>query len=102
MLLDVAVAQVLVVLLAGVFHHLPIGPEGEYPGVLPWLGESLRIFEGDLIRNVLIVGAREAFHGMQSVAVRMADRVEVGTVVETGRVHNKSVAVPFADGMAEP
>jgi len=44
---DVAFLQVLVVLLAGVFHDLPLGVQEPLPDAVPRLRERLRIIDGD-------------------------------------------------------
>src|SRR5882762_7112789 len=95
-------SQVLIVFLTGIFHDFPIWPEREYPRILPGPGEGLFVLDGDLVTDVLIVGPGEAFNRMHRIAVRMADRIQIGFVVEAYRVDHESVSIPLSHGIAKP
>src|SRR5213075_4433 len=100
--LDAALPQALVILLAGVLHHFPIGPHGEGPGVVPRPGEGFRIFDDHFVVDVTEIGPREPLNQVELFAVRMTDRVEAGLAVEIHRVDDERVAFPVADRVAEP
>src|ERR1700758_5703960 len=98
----VPLVEIFVVLLAGVFHNFPIGPEGKNALIGPRLGKGLLVFQGDLVGDVFIVGTREPLDGMQRVTVRVSDGIEVGFVVEGDRVDYQSIAVPRTDMVSKP
>src|SRR5438552_8483325 len=99
---DAAFPETLVIFLARVFHHFPVGPQRERACVLPRLREGLRILDGHFPVDVTEVGPREALHEMQPIAVRMADRIQPGLAVEVDRVDHQRVAFPATDRIAEP
>src|SRR5437899_113852 len=101
-LLDVTLGDVLVVFLAGVLHHLPVRSEREGSGVLPRLRKRLRVVDGHLVGDVLVVGELEAFHYVQRVTVWVTDGIQIGLVVEPRGIDNKRVSFPLADRMSDP
>src|SRR2546425_7398653 len=84
--LDPAFPETLVIFLAGVLHHLPVGPQGEGPRALPLPGEGLGIVDDHFVGDVTAIGARESLDEMQLIAVRMANRIQAVPAVEVDRV----------------
>src|SRR5262245_6013447 len=97
-----AFPEALVILLARVFHHFPVGPQRERPRVGPRLRERLRILDAYFPVDVAEIGPREALHEMELIAVRVADGVETRPAVEVDGVDDQRVAFPVADRIAEP
>src|SRR5439155_6220436 len=100
--LDPAFPETLVIFLAGVLHHLPVGSQGEGPRALPLPGEGLGVVDDHFVGDVTQVGPREALDEMQLIAVRMANRIQAGPPVEIDRVDDQRVALPVAHRVAEP
>ena len=100
--LDPALPEALVIFLAGVLHHFPVGPQGEGPRGLPRLREGLGIVDDHFMRDVTEVGPREALNEVQLIAVRMTDRIQTGLAVEIDGVDDQRVAFPMTHGIAEP
>ncbi len=97
-----AFPEALVIFLAGILHHFPIGPQREGPRGLPGPGERLAVLDDHFVRDVTEVGAREALHEVQLIAVRMTNRIQAGPAVEVDRVDHQRVAFPMTHGVAEP
>src|SRR6516225_3801 len=100
--LDVAFEEILVVLLAGVLHDLPIRPQREYPSVLPGLGVVFRVVDGDFVRDVPGIGPGEALHRAKLIAVRVAYRVEPRLAVKVHGIDHQGIPFPVADRIAKP
>src|SRR5437016_198813 len=88
--------------LAHVLHHFGVGEkfilQRERPG--PAIG--LGIVNSDFDVHVTEVAPAEAFNGVESFGMRTAAVIDPALVVETASVDHKPVAVPPADGIAEP
>jgi len=63
----------------------------------PRLGIGLGIDNRDLIFEVIVVYAADAFDDVELVAVRMPDAIEPGLVVEIQGVGDENVTVPVSD-----
>src|SRR2546428_2935052 len=100
--LDPAFPETLVVLLAGVLHHLPVGSQRERTRVRPRLGEGLGIIDDHFVGDVTEVGPREALDEMQLLAMRVANRIQASPAVEVDGVEHQRVALPLTDGAADP
>src|SRR5438034_2785861 len=95
--LDAPFPEALVIFLAGVLHHFPVGPQRERAHVLPGPGEGLRIIHGHFVRDVTEVRPRESLREVELIAVRMTDRIEARLAVEVDRVDDQRVPFPVAD-----
>src|SRR5207237_1121968 len=93
--LDPALPEALVILLARILHHLPVGPERERPRVRPRLGECLGIVDDHFVRDVSEVGPREALDQVQLLAMRVANRIQASLAIEIDGVDHQRVAFPM-------
>src|SRR5579863_3233890 len=65
-------------------------------------GISSGIVDGDFVVQVTRIGAAITLDDVKLLGVRMADAIEPKLVVESHRVYNERVSLPFAPGIAEP
>src|SRR5579864_2058754 len=92
------IAEVQVVSRARDFAQLPVWPQLVIKRRGPGLGQRLGVFHGDVEFQMIFVHAPEALSDVQLIAVRMAQAVQPGLVIETDRIHNEcGVSVPMAD-----
>src|SRR4029077_13763235 len=68
----------------------------------PGLGIDLGVLECDLDLQRIVVQAPEALHQVQSVAMRMAQRINPGRLVYRSRINHQRVAFILADRMPHP
>src|SRR5438876_6984008 len=88
---------------AGIFVELVSGlNQHEGARVLNRLGVVLWIFDRDFPTQVIIVGPRHAYRGVQLVAEWMFCSVEPGFAVETRSLDDQRVAVPMSDRCSPP
>ena len=89
-------------LVADVFVDFPVLKQRVGSCKRVGLRECLGIFESDFDLKVSQVGPAVAFDHMKLIAVRNSLAVQPGLVIETDRVHNKSVAVPLCNRVSHP
>src|SRR5581483_7714154 len=101
MLLLLEVLAVVFVFLADEFVDFrEVGTQREGAGHLPGLGEDVGVFEGGLVLQGVVIGARKALDDMERLGVLEA--ADLGLVVEADGIDDESVAFPMADGIAHP
>ena len=88
--------------LADILDHVGVGEKLVMQRKRPRLGVRLRIVNGNFDVHVPEVGAAEAFDGVQGFGMRTAAVIEPALVIETPGINLEPVAVPLADGIAEP
>ena len=93
---------VLFVFVAEVFEDVGVGQKAWVNLMVKGLVYIWGSSKVDFDIHVSEVAAVVAFHDAQGFAVRVADHIEPGLVVEAGGFHHQGVALPFADGVAEP
>src|SRR5579864_8793242 len=92
------IAEVQVVSRARDFAQLPVWAQLVIERSGPGLGQRLGVFHGDVEFQMIFVHAPEALSDVQLIAVRMAQAVQPGLVIESDRIHNEcGVSVPMAD-----
>src|SRR5579859_588046 len=65
-------------------------------------GISSGVVDGDFVVQVSPIGAAIALDYVKLLGMRMADAIEPKLVVESHRVYDERVSLPFAPGIAEP
>src|SRR5262245_55799863 len=98
---DVSFAKILVVLFARILDELALLSR-QHALVLPRPRVDDRIVDRDGVRDVLGVDSAKRLREVQLIAMWMTDGVEASPAVETACVDDERVAIPLADGSAEP
>src|ERR1700680_1835463 len=65
-------------------------------------GISAGIVDGDFVVQVSPIGATITLDYVKLLGMRMADAIEPKLVVESHRVYDERVSLPFAPGITEP
>ena len=94
--------DVLVVLVANVFHELPVGPQagGEFHRERLCVRAGVDDRRLDLHRAQ--VESRVALDRMQLLRVRMSGKIEPEALVESDRIDDQRVSIPATDRMPIP
>ena len=67
-----------------------------------WLDEYLRVVNGELQVHMAEIAASEPLHDMQGLAMRMAERIELASIVEPDGVHDQRLVLPLPDRISHP
>src|ERR1700676_3722396 len=99
LLLDVYEA---LLILAELFSQSPRRPQEEIHVRCPGLAVRFWILNRDVVHQMVMVHAADAFDNVQSVAVRVPDAVEPSLVVEIHGVGDQGVSLPMPNGVSHP
>src|SRR5262249_21945500 len=69
---------------------------------LPWALVCLRVVDGQFHIHMAEVAPVETLDSMICIAVRMAAVVKIRLIVQSTRVGNKGIAVPFSNRITQP
>src|SRR5262245_15675023 len=98
-LLTLHVGRVLLIFEAGVAQEFCIGQEGVSQLNGPWGRIGLGIVNSDFDFKLSKANAPESFGYFSGVRERTAVAVQPKTIRETGRLYDKSVALPLSHGV---
>src|SRR4029077_12862 len=94
--------DVLIILDAEVLHDFGVLKQGRMAVERERPGISAGVVDGDFIVQVTRIGPAITLDYVKLLGMRMADAIEPKLVVESHRVYDERVSIPFAAGIAEP